>query len=51
MFGMTKKTSTNIGQYREYESMTKRSKKIYEVAKKYLPKGVESNFRIVDPYP
>jgi glutamate-1-semialdehyde 2,1-aminomutase len=48
---MTRKTSTKIGQYREYESMTKKSKKIYEVAEKYLPRGVESNFRIVDPYP
>ena len=51
MSRMTKKTSIKIGRYREYESMTKKSKKIYEVAEKYLPKGVESNFRIVDPYP
>jgi len=40
-----------VGQYREYEARTKKSEKIYEVAKKVLPRGVESNFRIVDPYP
>jgi glutamate-1-semialdehyde 2,1-aminomutase len=40
-----------IGQYRDYEAKTKKSKKIYEVAKDVMPRGVESNFRIVDPYP
>jgi glutamate-1-semialdehyde 2,1-aminomutase len=55
---MAKKTTTasksaksKIGQYSEYEAKTKNSKKIYDVAKNYLPRGVESNFRIVDPYP
>ena len=46
-----KSSKGNIGRYMEYEAKTKKSKKIYEVAKDLLPKGVESNFRIVDPYP
>ena len=46
---MAKKS--RIGQYRDYEAKTKKSKRIYEVAKEVLPSGVESNFRMVDPYP
>lgn len=46
-----KSSRSRIGQYRDYEDKTKRSKQIYEVAKDVLPRGVESNFRIVDPYP
>lgn len=46
-----KKSGSGIGQLREYEERTRNSKKIYDVAKNLLPRGVESNFRIVDPYP
>lgn len=46
-----KSSKSKIGQYREYEEKTKESKRIYEAAKKLMPMGVESNFRMVDPYP
>ena len=49
----TKARSSNckVGQYSEYEAKTKNSKRIYEGAKELLPGGVESNFRMMDPYP
>jgi len=47
----SKSAKGRIGQYSEYEAKTKNSKRIYDVAKNYLPRGVESNFRMVDPYP
>ncbi|AWR96838.1 aminotransferase class III-fold pyridoxal phosphate-dependent enzyme [Acidianus sulfidivorans JP7] len=35
----------------EYEKKTQKSKIIFEEAKKYLPFGVSSNYRYIDPYP
>ncbi|MEM3038184.1 MAG: aspartate aminotransferase family protein [Thermoplasmata archaeon] len=46
-----KRSGYKIGQLREYEDATKKSKKLYEEASRLLPRGVESNFRVVDPYP
>ncbi|MDH4123602.1 MAG: aspartate aminotransferase family protein [Thermoplasmata archaeon] len=40
-----------VGELRDYEASTRKSKRIYDSAKDLLPRGVESNFRIVDPYP
>jgi glutamate-1-semialdehyde 2,1-aminomutase len=40
-----------IGQLRDYEKATKKSRRLYDIASKLLPRGVESNFRVVDPYP
>lgn len=42
---------TEIGQYRDYEQTTRRSKEIFDIAKNLLPAGVESNFRLLNPYP
>lgn len=46
-----KRTSPKIGQLRNYEDSTRKSKRLYDEASRLLPRGVESNFRVVDPYP
>jgi len=40
-----------IGEQRDYEQSTKKSKELYESSKALMPAGVESNFRTLDPYP
>lgn len=40
-----------IGQYRDYEESTRKSREVYSRAVQVLPGGVESNFRFMDPYP
>lgn len=39
------------GEHRDYRRSTERSRRIFSRARKILPKGVESNFRIIEPYP
>lgn len=45
------KKVVRVGEYRDYEKTTPRSKEIYDSLKKIMPAGVESNFRLMDPYP
>ena len=47
----TQDKGTHVGEFREYEKTTPRSKEIYDSLRKIMPAGVESNFRLLDPYP
>src|SRR6266850_886334 len=34
-----------------YEERTRKSREVFQEARQYLPRGVSSNFRVVDPNP
>jgi glutamate-1-semialdehyde 2,1-aminomutase len=41
----------NISNLDDFKKRTERSKQIYSEAKEYVPYGVNSNYRYIDPYP